>query len=392
MLKATPRAGRMTRSFPSSDTARNAHVVKSLLGAGRFTVNHTSLPEADHARLAMYEAQPLESVVFRPARSSTTMSGSLDQRETLSVWGDAHGTEPVRAVDPRAERKLDLPAPHHGDVGTARTPIGRDHVIEQLPWSATGNRHARERAVAGRREELQRGMGTSKKRDVPRGRDAQELRVAHVQRPGFRAAGTGHEQRVRVHAPGRAVDDGVAAWCESRGADGARAERQLHESGTRRRCGASKAAGGNCDPGGSGSRCDSQGHSTGHPPHAMASPGCAGKRNVRCRVVGAPLQRRRQVACALPALVGTLGQALLHDPIEIGWRVRPERRDQRRFVGQDRGHHAGPAVAAERLSPRRHFEEHDAQGEHVGACISPRGRRPARGPCRAACRGRCLPR
>ena len=82
-----------------------------------------------------------------------------------------------------------------------------------------------------------------------------------------------------------------------------------------------------------------------------------------------PPQRRGQVVSRMPAVVGVLGQAGLHDVIETGRGERLERRDRRRFPLENGGNQTRPALSVESPSPRQHLVEHGPEGEEVGPAV-----------------------
>ena len=91
------------------------------------------------------------------------------------------------------------------------------------------------------------------------------------------------------------------------------------------------------------------------------------------RTLGDPLELLADVSRRLPAVLGVLGQAGAHDPVERGRRHRGDLRDLRRLVAQDRRDERRLRRAGEGLPARRHLEENGAQSEDV----RPRVRVPA---------------
>ncbi len=98
-----------------------------------------------------------------------------------------------------------------------------------------------------------------------------------------------------------------------------------------------------------------------------------GRGDARGRTLGDPLELLADVPRRLPAVLGILGQAGAHDPVERGRRHRNDLGDLRRLVAQDRRDQRGLRRAGESLAPRRHLEENGAQSEDV----RPRVRFPA---------------
>ena len=92
-------------------------------------------------------------------------------------------------------------------------------------------------------------------------------------------------------------------------------------------------------------------------------------RETGLRALGDPAQLPFQVRRGLPALVGILGEARLHDAVERGRRHRLQLRDRLRLVAQDRGDEGRLRGAGEGLLARRHLVEHGAEGEDVGARV-----------------------
>ena len=82
-----------------------------------------------------------------------------------------------------------------------------------------------------------------------------------------------------------------------------------------------------------------------------------------------PYQFALQIARGLPAIVGILGQALLHEPFEAGWRQRLTRAERRGVLLQDRGDH--PSLRIRLEWPRRgeHLVKKCAEREDIGARI-----------------------
>ena len=92
----------------------------------------------------------------------------------------------------------------------------------------------------------------------------------------------------------------------------------------------------------------------------------------RQRVVSAPLQRGHQVGGALPALVGILGQTLLHDAIDTGGNAESHARQRLRIVGQDRRHHARRAASLERRHGRTSSRRESRRARRCPSARRPR--------------------
>jgi hypothetical protein len=114
------------------------------------------------------------------------------------------------------ERELHLPASHKGEIASSRFPIRCDDIVEKLPRATSSQGHA-EKRTDSRIQQSQRSLGPAEKREIATRRYAKQLRIGHVQTPGFDAIAASHEEPVRIDAPRRAIDDRIPVGSESGG-------------------------------------------------------------------------------------------------------------------------------------------------------------------------------
>ena len=122
---------------------------------------------------------------------------------------------------------------------------------------------------------------------------------------------------------------------------------------------------GEADRGEAGESGDGPGEALAHAPPCRDDPGQAGARASFLD----PLELGRDVARALPAVLGILLQALAHHVVERRRRHALHARDRGRLGRDDRGDQARARLALERAASRGHLVEHRAQREDVGARV-----------------------